>query len=117
MSTPNNLKSSQPSIISYKNYKNHEESSIEKLDAKEDPDVILRNLKSKHCDRPVIAQININSLNPKFDPLCHIVKDNIDILIISETKLDASYNESMVPASIHVTKESNFLTDNKLCFK
>ena len=35
--------------------------------------------------------MNINSIRSKFDFLAHQVKGNIDILMISETKLDESF--------------------------
>ena len=56
-----------------------------------DPLSILRHLKSKNTDRPVIAQLNINFMAPKFEPLVSLVKDNIDLLMVSETKVDDSY--------------------------
>ena len=48
-------------------------------------------MKSKHRDRPIIAQLNINFLYPKLDPLIDIVKENVDILMVSETKLDDTF--------------------------
>ena len=57
----------------------------------DDPKVTLKNLKSKHKDRPIIAQLNINFLYPKLDPLIDIVKEYVDILMVSETKLDETF--------------------------
>ena len=56
-----------------------------------DPGNILNNLRTKNVDRPIIGQININFLEKKFEPLLSLVKDKIDILMISETKLDDSF--------------------------
>ena len=39
----------------------------------------------------MIAHLNINLLSPKFEQLSYLIKDKIDILLISETKLDASF--------------------------
>ena len=39
----------------------------------------------------VIGHININSIRNKFEMLFSMVKDNIDILMVSETKLDSSF--------------------------
>ena len=39
----------------------------------------------------ILAQININSIRNKFDILSSYIKDNLDILVITETKLDASF--------------------------
>ena len=38
-----------------------------------------------------MAHLNINSLRNKFDSLVDQIKGNIDILVISETKLDESF--------------------------
>ena len=56
-----------------------------------DPKIKLRNLKETHRDRPIIAQLNINFLHPKFDPLIDLVKENVDVLMVSETKLDDTF--------------------------
>ena len=61
---------------------------------KNDPKVMLNELKAKNVDRPVIACININFLEKKFEPLKAIVKDNVDILFVSETKLDDTFPSS-----------------------
>ena len=39
----------------------------------------------------VVVHLNINSIRNKFDFLAHQVQGNIDILMISETKLDESF--------------------------
>ena len=39
----------------------------------------------------IVGQLNINSIRNKFDFLAQQVKGNIDILMISETKLDESF--------------------------
>lgn len=51
----------------------------------------LKNIHQKHCNRLIIRQLNINSLRNKFDSLSSMIKDNIDILLISETKIDTSF--------------------------
>ena len=56
-----------------------------------DPKSTLRHLKNKNADRPVIGQLNINFIAPKFEPLVSLVKDNVDLLMISETKVDDTY--------------------------
>ena len=40
---------------------------------------------------PKFAQSNINSIRNKFDSVTNIIKNNIDILIISKRKLDPSF--------------------------
>ena len=52
---------------------------------------ILKNLRPKNVNRLICAQLNINSLRSKFDSIINIIKNNIDILLISETKLDPSF--------------------------
>ena len=55
------------------------------------PAMILTELKSKNSERPVIAHLNINSISSKFEPLCSMVKDSIDFLVITESKLDDTF--------------------------
>ena len=38
-----------------------------------------------------MAQLNINSLSNKFDSLARMLHNNLDILLISETKIDSSF--------------------------
>ena len=51
----------------------------------------LCDFKSKNKLRISIAHLNINSIRNKFDDLRNLVVGNIDILLISETKIDASF--------------------------
>ena len=51
----------------------------------------IRELRVKNINKVIIAQLNINSLRNKFEFLLEIVNDNVDILLIVETKLDISY--------------------------
>ena len=51
----------------------------------------LHNLRLKNPNRLIFAHLNINSLRNKFDLLANIIKDKIDILMISETKFDSSF--------------------------
>ena len=51
----------------------------------------LKNIRLKNPNRLVIAQININSLRNKFDLLVQIISNNVDILLVSETKIDSSF--------------------------
>ena len=45
-------------------------------------------------NRLILAQLNINSLRDKFDDLTLIIKGEIDILVITETKLDDSFRDA-----------------------
>ena len=55
-----------------------------------DPFEKLKNTRLKNPNRLIIAQLNINSLRNKFDSLVQILHNNLDILLISETKIDSS---------------------------
>ena len=56
-----------------------------------EPIQILKNVKISNINRLVIGNLNINSLRNKFESLKIIVKGNIDILILTETKLDDTF--------------------------
>ena len=51
-------------------------------------------IRTKNPNRIVLAHLNINSLRNKFDILTDQVSGNIDVMVISETKLDDSFPES-----------------------
>ena len=51
----------------------------------------LSSLRKNNLNRLIFAQLNINSIRNKFDQLVNGIKGNIDILMISETKLDDSF--------------------------
>ena len=46
----------------------------------------LQEMKSKCPDKLIMGHLNINSIRNKFDALSVIVRNNVDILMISETK-------------------------------
>ena len=48
-------------------------------------------LTKKHPNRVIIGHINISSIRNKFDHLIAITKGNVDVLMISETKLGESF--------------------------
>ena len=52
---------------------------------------VLKNLRMKNIDRLIFAHLNINSIRNKFVYLSYLIKGNIDILLISETKIDDSF--------------------------
>ena len=51
----------------------------------------LKELRQKNLNRPIIAQLNINSIRNKFQFLEKEICANLDILLISESKLDDSF--------------------------
>ena len=54
----------------------------------------LKKLKIKNLNRVIIKQININSIRNEIDLLSEAVSENIDILMVSETKFDMSFQTS-----------------------
>ena len=56
-----------------------------------DPIKTLRSIRLSNINRLIIGHLNINSLRNKFEALKYIVCGNLDILVISETKLDESF--------------------------
>ena len=48
-------------------------------------------MRIKHVNKLIIAHLNINSLRNKFEFLFELIRDKIDILMISETKIDESF--------------------------
>ena len=53
----------------------------------------LQHIRINNPLRLIIGQININSIRNKFDALMNQIKENIDILMISETKIDDTFPE------------------------
>ena len=51
----------------------------------------LGNLRSKNPKNIIFSYININSIRNKFENLCDMVGNNVDVLSIAETKLDSSF--------------------------
>ena len=60
----------------------------------EDVKSSLCNLKLRNLNRLIFGQININSIRNKFEPLCSLISNNIDVLLISETKIDNAFPAS-----------------------
>ena len=56
-----------------------------------DPNDILKNIRISNANRLIIAQLNINSLRNEFDALKTIIRAKIDILVITESKLDDTF--------------------------
>ena len=60
----------------------------------EDPCLILNTLRTKNNERIIIGHLNINHIENKFQPLVSIVKDKLDIVLLSETKIENSFPSS-----------------------
>ena len=48
-------------------------------------------MRIKHANKLVIVHLNINSLGNKFEFLVEFITGKVDILMISETKIDESF--------------------------
>ena len=51
----------------------------------------LCNLKLRNLNRLIFGEININSIRNKLELLFSLVSNNIDVLLISETKIDNTF--------------------------
>ena len=60
-------------------------------DSISDPFEKLKNTRLKNPNRLTIAQLNINSLRNKLYSLVGMLHNNLDILLISEIKIDSSF--------------------------
>ena len=63
----------------------------------------LKEMKSQCPDQLIISHLNINSIHNKLDALFHIIDNNLDIMMISETKLDDSFPKAKLffPGVVH----------------
>ena len=83
------------------------------------PDIILSKLRINNADRIIIAHININFLENKFEPLVSLVKDKVDIILVSETKLDDTFpiNQFLIDGySTPIRKDRNCHGGGLICF-
>ena len=54
----------------------------------------LQRVRTENPSRTILGQININRMRNRFDLLMSIIKNEIDIFMISETKIDNSFQIS-----------------------
>ena len=52
---------------------------------------LLKQIRLRNLNRIIIGHLNVNFFAIKLDAIKLIILDNVDIMIFSETKLDASY--------------------------
>ena len=64
---------------------------ISSVDESCDTPLLLKNLKLKNTNRLILGHLNINSIVGKFDHLKVLIVNNIDILVLTETKIDSSF--------------------------
>ena len=58
--------------------------------------LLLKNLKLKNASRLISGHLNINSIVGKFDYLKVLIENNIDILVLTETKIDSSFSNAQI---------------------
>ena len=44
----------------------------------------------------IIANLNINSVPGKFEQLKHIIQDKVDVLVLTETKIDSGFSNQQL---------------------
>ena len=86
------LTSSQKEIdYSDNNNSNTSSTGEKKCEDNSNPLRNLRNLALKNLGKIIIGHLNVNSIRNKINVLNAMTEDNIDILVISETKIDKSF--------------------------
>ena len=88
----------QTSTMNERNYKDiniiNTSSTGEIYENESNPFITLKELRLKNLDKIIIDHLNINSIRHKINLLQPMTEDNIDILVISETKIDHSFPEN-----------------------
>ena len=64
---------------------------LEKGNSNEKFKYYLSSLRRKNLNRVILAQLNISSIRNKFDLLGEGIKGKVDVLMISETKIDETF--------------------------
>ena len=64
---------------------------ISSVDESCDTPLQLKNIQLKNTDRLISGHLNINSIVGKFDDLKILIENHIDILVLTETKIDSSF--------------------------
>ena len=95
----------QTSTMNERNYKDiniiNASSTGEIYENESSPFITLKNLILKNLDKIIIGHLNINSIRHKIYLLQHMTEDNIDILVISETKIDNSFPENQFSMDLY----------------
>ena len=68
--------------------------SITTVASKDDSKTKLKDIRIANLNRIVISHININSIRNKFELLAEAVMGNVDIFMVTETKIDKSFPTS-----------------------
>ena len=102
-----------PILCSEYNYNDEKNIKNDLVDI--DPVKVLNNICQKHSNRLVIAQLNINSLRNKFALLSTITKDYVNLLLISETKIDSLFPTTQFHIDGYIIRRRD-RDENKICF-
>ena len=65
--------------------------ALEKGNSNENFKYYFSSLRRKNLNRVILAQLNINSIRNKFNLLAEGIKGKVDVLMISETKIDETF--------------------------
>ena len=57
----------------------------------QDPSEVIKNINLSNVNRRIMGQLNVNGLKNKIDPIRLLAEGNIDVLVITESKLDQSF--------------------------
>ena len=68
-----------------------EKTQINEIDLNEDPNVILSNIRKHNLNRLAIGHLNINFVAEKFEAMKSLIKEKLDIFVLTETKIDESF--------------------------
>ena len=79
------------SLLDTSSLNNDTSTHFNSLKNESDPLQLLKKLKISNLNRLVIGHLNINSLRNKFESLKLLIKGNIDILVLTESKLDNTF--------------------------
>ena len=61
--------------------------------------IALKSWRAKNKDRLTIGTLNINSIPNKIDDLRTLISDNLDILVVEETKIDDTFSDESIKIS------------------
>ena len=79
-------------LLSFSSTKQNISSSTQKSDNNpKDVIIQLNDIRIKNINKLIIGNLNINSYAGKFDQFRTIIKNNLDIVVITETKLNDGY--------------------------
>ena len=92
--TENHIFSSEGTSNNSKTRNMRETVSTTTVTSKDDFKTKLKDIRIANLNRIVISHININSIRNKFELLAEAVMGNVDILMVTEKKIDKSFPTS-----------------------